>query len=111
MLDLGYVAGLIDGEGCVTFFRYRKKDHLPDNWFYYPMVQVGMTHKQCVRMLWAEFSGTYKEITPKDGVRRPYGVWSLKGQKCIDLLTSIDKFLIVKQAEARLLRRFGLIHL
>lgn len=106
MLNIGYVAGLIDGEGCITFFRYRKKDHLQDNWFYYPMVQVGMTHKPLVRMLWAEFGGSYKEVVPKDGVRKPYGVWSIKGQKCIDLLVNMESFLVVKKAEALLLRQF-----
>lgn len=106
MLDLGYIAGIIDGEGCITLFRFRKNNHLQDNWFYYPLVQVGMTHKGLVRMLWSKLGGLYKEVTPKDGVRRPYAVWSLKGQACIDLLASIEKYLIVKHDEAMLIRQF-----
>ena len=106
MIDLRYLAGLIDGEGCITIFRHRTAECRDDHWSYRPLVQIGMTHKLLIRMLHAQFGGQYKEMKGRDSTRRSYAVWTYRGGKCIELLKKIKKFLVAKKDEADLIIQF-----
>lgn len=106
MISLEYLAGLIDGEGCITIFRHKTAKCREDHWSYRPLVQIGMTHKPLVKMLHAQLGGQYKEKKAKDEVRKAYAVWTYRGGKCIDLLKQLEPFLVAKKGEAQLVIQF-----
>jgi len=50
-IKIGWIAGLIDGEGCIDFQQskanyYKKKDRQGLDVYYYPRVRISMTHPQ-----------------------------------------------------------------
>lgn len=106
MIDIRYLAGLIDGEGCITIFRHKGKGCRTDHWSYRPLVQIGMTHKPTLHAIHLQFGGQFKQKRGQDITRRSYAVWTLRGGNCIDLLREIAPYLITKKEEARLLITF-----
>lgn len=106
MLTIHYLAGLVDGEGCITLSRYKKPECKEDIWCYSAMLQVGMVYKPLIAELQSQFGGYIGHKTPKDAIRRSYSVWNVKGERCINLLKEIEPFLIVKKDEANLLIQY-----
>lgn len=106
MIDLRYLAGLIDGEGCVTIFRHRTVECREDHWTYRPLVQIGMIHKPLLYLICAEYGGKVHLKKAPDSTRRSSATWSLRGGRCIELMKQIEPFLIVKKAEAQLLIQY-----
>lgn len=106
MITIPYLAGLIDGEGCITLFRYRKPECEDDILCYVAMLQVGMVHKPLIAELQSQFGGYIGHKKPKDAKRRAYSVWNVKGERCINLLKEIEPFLIAKKDEANLLIQY-----
>ena len=105
-IDIRYLAGLIDGEGCITIFRHKTLACRDDHWTYRPLVQIGMVYKPLIFMLCQQFNVPFKTMRPRDESRRSYAVWTVRGQKCIDLLIEIEPFLIVKKEEAQFVLRY-----
>lgn len=101
MIDRAYLAGLIDGEGCISIFRHKNDGCRDDHYSYRPLVQVAMVYKPLIKMLQAQYGGKYKETKPRDGVRRGYATWTLRGGNCIELLRNLEPLLIAKREEAR----------
>lgn len=105
-MNIAYLAGLIDGEGCITIYRHKISECRDDHFAYRIVVQIGMVHKPLVKMLHKEFGGSYGEKKPRDLTRRPYAVWGVRGQRCIDLLHKCLPYLVAKKAEAEFAIKF-----
>lgn len=85
--EMGYVAGLLDGEGCITKNNGRWK------------IQIAMTDEGVIRWL-GEMGGTVRERRVK-GVRRPCWRWLLMRQADVyALLVALLPLLRVKQDQA-----------
>lgn len=84
-----YIAGLIDGEGCIT----RANGRL--------LVQIGMTDETVIRWL-GQIGGTIRvEDGPGRGNRKPLYRWRvMAGDEVRRLLRSVLPYLIVKRAQA-----------
>lgn len=86
---LAYLAGLFDGEGCIT----RTNDH--------PIVQIGMTDEPVMRWV-AEIGGTLRvEDHPNRGNRKPLYRWRLlAGSDVREFLWALFPYLRVKRTQA-----------
>lgn len=91
-VDLAYLAGLFDGEGCLTRANGR------------PVIQIGMTDRDVIEYL-TSLGGTMREEHPP-GNRRPLYRWRLLARReVIEFLDAVLPYLRVKRddASARLL--------
>ena len=102
-LELGYLAGLIDGEGCIRIQKtiYKSISSL------YPSIAIQMTDLKAIEFV--------SEITSIDyhgpyqyGKNKSYWAWYAIGKKAIDLLDVITPHLKIKQKQALLMSCFPL---
>lgn len=85
--EIAYIAGLFDGEGCVTRANGR------------PIVQIGMTSEPVIAWL-AEIGGTVR-IEQPPGNRKPLHRWRiLAANEVEEFLRAIYPYLRVKQQDA-----------
>jgi hypothetical protein len=97
-LTAAYVAGLVDGEGCLWV--QNKKDR----WFT-PRCDIGMTEKArpILEKLHKQYGGSlgsHRKATEKwEAALR----WAIGGNDCKRMLTEILPFLMLKKEQARLL--------
>lgn len=95
-MTAAYVAGLIDGEGCLYIVRRKK-------WFY-PRLDLAMADKALplLQKLHHQFGGSlnlHRKATERwDGAHR----WALMGQPLRELLTNCLPFFQVKKRQAEL---------
>jgi len=107
--DLSYIAGIIDGEGCIKIYKVNaEKINRPNN-RYCLNIQVSMTTKVIVKFLYDLFGGylyldkinTYKHPNWKDRQR-----WIIQNQKCKEFLYLILPYLKLKNKQAKLALKF-----
>ena len=93
--NLAYVAGLIDGEGCIHL------DVTKGRW-YQPRVSVGMTEPalQLLTSLKDEWGGTLYRLRKPTQKWAGAWTWHLTGPVAAELLTAIRPFLRLKTAQA-----------
>src|SRR4051812_43729904 len=100
-LDIAYVAGIIDGEGCISLHKVKSDDnHLYDR--LYPRLTVGMTNDDVIFTLHKNFGGSIYKITRKNKKHKDYFVWKIMGQPTVELLEKTLPHLIVKLQQAKL---------
>jgi hypothetical protein len=101
----GYVAGLIDGEGCIGInrARFKSKPWLSDR--YTAILSVGNTSQSMIDVLLTAFGGTvvFRPATPK---HKACYVWSVRGPKAKAVLDAVGPHLRVKTAQSDLLIEF-----
>jgi len=98
--NLAYIAGLFDGEGCISI--YQKTDRS-----YHLGVELAMGFEYIPK--WLRFAyGGYIGIAPagKGGRKRPSYKWRLEDRAAESFIKSIVPYLIVKRAEAELALKF-----
>lgn len=103
---LAYLAGLIDGEGCVTLHQ-----HTPSSNNMTTELQVSNTNKKL--MLWLVENFPEGSLTPvplsSRGKERDWAQgyrWSLRGQKSLPLLRAVLPYLVIKKRQMELLIEF-----
>jgi hypothetical protein len=95
--EKAYLAGIIDGEGTITLSR-RHPDQTPS-----PNVSISNSSLQMLKWVKRHFGGWIsKKRTYKAHHRQTY-VWGITHNKAIDLLKLIEKHLIIKKPQARLI--------
>jgi hypothetical protein len=95
-LSLEYLAGLVDGEGCIRLNpsgkgKYRR---------YYPRLQVTNTYLPILEQLKEQFGGC---ITEKKNNRPDWSTaydWRVNGDTARTILTSLIPYLIIKKEKA-----------
>lgn len=96
-----YVAGIIDGEGCIATFDCRRS--AVPNWEI--RVVVAMTAGDLVDRLHQQFAGSiHREIQRPN--RRLHYRWQVHGPLAEQLLRFVLPYLIVKRRQAELALRF-----
>jgi hypothetical protein len=85
---LGYVAGLIDGEGCIT---------LDNNCW---RVQIAMTDQPVIEWL-GNFGGTVRERKVKGNRKRCWRWLVMRQSEVLDLLSAVLPFMRVKRNQAQ----------
>lgn len=98
-ISFEYLAGLIDGEGCLYIAKYCK------NGSYTPRLDIGMSNKakDVLYMLKDRFGGSVNICRPPtdkwDGAMK----WSIQGKKCCYILMNCRDSFIIKRDQADLL--------
>ena len=99
--ELAYLAGIIDGEGCFSISTVRKHHGA--------RLDVVNTNARLIDWLHQRFDGTviFRDH-PGDHVWKwkPSFTWTLCGRNMMDVLTAIAPFMIIKDAQARLLLEY-----
>lgn len=103
-ITLSYAAGIVDGEGCITLSKCKKKNS--KNCLKYKMtVVVSMCNPKVPEFLHNNFGGalnTYKWSGPKSNVRLPIHIWQIHTQMAGWFLKIILPFLLIKKEQAKL---------
>ncbi len=92
-----YLAGLIDGEGCISIRKtfQNGKDQFK------PMIEVGMTDIEPMKLLQQTFGGSYwPEIVR--GMKLPITKWRVTGSHIIPVLEPLLPYLLAKKRQAEI---------
>ena len=92
-MDRKYLAGLIDGEGCIQMVGSGSATLI---------LTIANTYKPIIDMLYAEFGGNMREYLDKRQLesgrfRKPIYYWSLMGPRAEILLRECYPYLIIKK--------------
>jgi len=91
-MNLAYVAGIFDGEGCVNFTRTRNT--------IYPRVLVVNTNRPLLEGFVEQFGGDIRPLSAhKEGWKQGWE-WLLSWSKAVAFLDRIHPWLRVKDAQA-----------
>ncbi len=101
----GYVAGVIDGEGCISINRacFQNKPWLSDR--YTATLSVGNTSLKMIDVLLEAFGGTVA-FRPATSKHKACYVWIVRGPKAKAVLDAVGPHLRVKTAQCQLLIEF-----
>ena len=103
--DLAYIAGIIDGEGCIGI--YKGKSGRKKKEYYHLQVVVRMTNEWIIRWLYFAFPGSFSEHTyPKEINRLKIWTWQLTGEKALIFLELIYPYLKLKKQQAEIAINF-----
>lgn len=97
-IDLAYIAGFIDGEGCIGILKRNRKHYSPE---YHVYVSVGQKDAAIIDWLKTNFGGTVHKIK-RDGSFS----WSVGYKLAYILLEQITPYLRYKQPQAKLALKF-----
>ena len=103
--DKAYIAGIVDGEGCVTIYR-RKCKGTRTGLFYTSGIVVVNTHKGVIDFCHQKTGLGTVCVEKKKTRNRPAWRLSLQAKQALELLEVIEPYLIVKKSQAEVLRRF-----
>lgn len=90
---LAYLAGLLDGEGCITAS--------PNGSYYWLGVRISNTDLGLADWLQTTLGGTVNVWQPSGRRRRVFN-WLLSGQRAADFLEQVSPYLIIKRRQAEL---------
>lgn len=101
-MNNAYVAGLIDGEGCIYLAVKQGKKK-----YYSARVDVGMTHKalSILEGLQNMYQGRLRLFRPQTEKWEAAYSWSVFGQEAVAFLRMIHPFLILKKEQASIVLR------
>lgn len=96
--DYVYLAGLLDGEGCIAMRQTKTA-------FVRVTVSIAMTHEPVVRWLHETFGGGFYRDRPRTERWKACYRWIIFDQEAADLLTQCRRYLKVKREQALLVGR------
>jgi len=101
-IDLAYIAGFFDGEGCISLCKV-KDDSYRRNYNYMLAIHVSNTKLEILEMLHREFGGHFQRIKNKT---TPNGkeiyVWALTRRIATRFIKAIYPYLRMKRRQAEL---------
>ena len=92
---LAYLAGIVDGEGCISTHLIPNKRHIPSVY-----VKVVMTDARPVMLLQTVFGGTVAGVQPRKPNHKPGYCWQVSGRRAGDVLIALMPLLLVKKEQA-----------
>ncbi len=105
--EWAYIAGIIDGEGCVYVDRWIDKRRSSGKYNYIPRIKVGMTHEGTVRYLQEKLTGSFyiKEELRTNRYKYQY-IWKISSKVCIEVCKKLIIYSITKKNNLKLLIDF-----
>lgn len=98
MLDIRYVAGLFDGEGCISLVKQRRLNSPLHS--YNMRVVIAMTHKPMIKLLQEQFGGNFTERKGSMHNHRNAFTISWSNKRAGTMLQILAPHLVIKRAEA-----------
>ena len=105
LIDRAYLAGIIDGEGCISV-RRAKPNKFEKSPRYFATVTVGNTSRPLIERLFEAFSGgsvTYRFATK---TKKACWLWSVRSANALNVVRAVRPYLLVKREQADLLVKF-----
>ncbi len=101
-IELGYIAGIIDGEGCigmgVTFTRHKSKRQTHS-----VRLAIVNTDPRLAQWFCGRFGGTVHRQDPPANKRwKPKYTWQCGGARAETLIAAIEPFLVLKREQAQI---------
>lgn len=104
--DLGYIAGIVDGEGCITIVKQApNKLRKEKNSRYGIVCQVANTDKRLIDWLHDCFGGSIR-ITEKREKWRTAWTWAIRSTQAFKFLKLIRDYSLIKQNQIDLVIEF-----
>lgn len=92
-MNIAYVAGLIDGEGCINFCKCRDS--------VYPRLFITNTNQEILELLQEKYGGDINPLSlRKENWKQGYS-WRVSWSKAVDLLEKVYPYLIIKRRQAQ----------
>jgi hypothetical protein len=91
-MNLAYIAGFVDGEGCIGFCRLRT--------YVFPRVLVTNTDFDILEDLQAKFGGDIKPLSLRKANWKQGYTWRLSNMRAVDFLDAIRPWLRIKDRQA-----------
>lgn len=101
-ISIKYLAGLIDGEGCIDWaYGFDKK---LNKRYIRPRLRITLTKPgyDVIDLLYNNFGGNIEERTPDDPRWSPSKTWCVTSTKAVTVLNNIKNSLIIKKEQAKL---------
>jgi hypothetical protein len=104
---LAYLAGIVDGEGCIHIGHYFNKSQ--NQKVFHSLLQITSTDKCLIEWLTNIFGGNssvYTDAqTPKNSTLKPY-VWKASGERLTHLCELLIPFAIIKKEQLEIMLEF-----
>ena len=101
-LTAAYVAGLIDGEGCLDLARQKRID-MHGKIYYRPRLRICLTEKEIIEWLQKSFGGNITTRKGQNNNKDTYS-WSILGKKrLLPFLRKVYPYLKIKRRQAEIL--------
>jgi hypothetical protein len=98
--DLAYLAGILDGEGCITLCQVGRSR-------YSTQIFIANTDERLVHWVHSRFGGSIAlRRKPKDSRHKPLWMWLLSGPSVEPFLTAVLPYLVLKHEQASLLLEY-----
>lgn len=101
--DLAYIAGIMDGEGCIRIKKspaYKCQDRATPG--YNVMVQIKMVDEPAIAFVAQTLGGWYYQQKPNATKGRPLYCWQASDKAAELILTQLLPYLRVKSSQAQL---------
>ena len=103
-VDLAYMAGIVDGEGCIAIDRFTNKN-LP-SYCYRLKLRVTNTNHWLIEQMKYYFGGNIKTVRPRNEKVKQAWEWYLAGKPASLCLKFLLPYLHIKKPQAELGIRF-----
>jgi len=105
-IDLAYIAGFFDGEGCISLGR-KKDGSYRRHYTYQLVVTVSNTKPEILEFLHRHFGGHFRKIkNPSTKNGKTVYVWALLCRKALNFIKTIYPYLKLKKRQAELAIKF-----
>ena len=107
--ELAYLAGILDGEGCLTVLKRKSKHSAGSIPNYAVNVIVCMTSESVTSWLKDKVPGSWVSVTAGGSNKRGRDVyrWVIPGIKAVELVKAVAPYLVEKQQQAELIVKMG----
>jgi hypothetical protein len=105
--EIAYLAGIIDGEGCIYIGNHSCNAETGDKYFQ-TIMKVTSTDKCLIDWLQKIFGGLVKEYTPNqtpENSRKPAWFWQASGERLTHLCELLIPYAIIKKTELEIMLR------
>ncbi len=94
--ERAYLAGILDGEGCLSVYTREKK-------YITPTVQISNTKRALLRWIQRRLGGSIYAYAPRVGNRKQCYLWSCAGEKARNIVREARPYLVIKKKQADVL--------
>lgn len=103
--NLAYLAGIIDGEGCIRIAKRVKRSE--EKWGYYELsLVVTNTDARLIKWIESTFGGSVTPLARRKSHHKDLYEWVVSSRAAGSILSAVEKFMIVKKEQAQLALRF-----
>ena len=109
IVDLAYLAGIIDGEGCITFIKH-KHEHNSRGYIYEPKLEITNTNEdlinRCLKCMPKQATKVYQDDKRKDYYKRCWSIRLQQYDSLLSFLKQIQPYLVAKQKQADMMIQY-----